>query len=70
MIANLISRDGCYRCSNCMTKTSQIISQCRFCGCIFSNWEELACKEIIRQMGDEIIDKFADIKDIKVGDKP
>lgn len=70
MVTNLIFKSGNYYCSNCMVRQSGIPPRCSFCGYLFSNWEELIYKEIMRQMSDEVIDQFANIKDIKVGDKP
>ena len=69
MVANLIPKSDGYRCSNCMMKFSRIVAHCPFCNEIFANWEELAYKEVMQQIAEETRSQFANVEDIKVGDK-
>ena len=50
MVANLILKGDNYYCSNCMVKQSGIPPHCNFCGYQFSNWEEVAYKEVMKEV--------------------
>ena len=53
MVANLILKGNNYYCSNCMVKQSGIPYKCNFCGYQFSNWEEIAYKEVMLDVEEE-----------------
>ena len=54
MVANLILKGNNYYCSNCMVKQPGIPAQCNFCGYQFSNWEEIAYKEVMLEVEEEM----------------
>ena len=41
MIAHLIEKNGQYYCSECMMRQNLDNNTCKFCGRVFTNWEEL-----------------------------
>ena len=53
MIANLILKHNNYVCSNCMMRQTGIPSRCYFCGYQFSNWEEIAYNEVMKDVEEE-----------------
>ena len=50
MIAKLIIKNRHYICSNCMMRQEGIPPYCKFCGYEFSNWEELAFKDVMEEI--------------------
>ena len=50
MVANLILKSDGYHCSNCMMRQSKYPARCYFCGCEFTNWEEVAYKEVMKEV--------------------
>ena len=57
MVANLILKSDGYHCSNCMMRQSQYPAWCYFCGCEFTNWEEVAYKEVMKEVEEEYNDE-------------
>lgn len=49
MVATLKLKSDEYYCSNCMMRQQGIPLYCYFCGCEFSNWEEITYQEIIKE---------------------
>ena len=54
MVANLILKHDNYYCSNCMMRQSGIPARCNFCGYTFSNWEEVAYKNVMIEVEEEV----------------
>ena len=54
MVANLISKNNYYYCSNCKMRQTGIPTRCYFCEYIFSNWEEIAYKTVMLEVEEEM----------------
>lgn len=54
MTSLLKHKDTKFYCSNCMMEVrpqeGQLPITCLFCGCIFSNWEEIAIEEYKKEL--------------------
>ena len=54
MVSKLIERNNAFYCSNCQMKQSNLKNNCWWCGCIFSNLEDILIKQTKEQLNEEI----------------
>ena len=53
MVAKLLEHNNIYYCSNFRMKQFNPCTICSFCGYTFSNWEEVAFKEVMLDVEEE-----------------
>ena len=53
MISKLIKKNNYYVCDNCMLRQPELRANCTFCGSLFSNWEEIAYREVMMDVEEE-----------------
>ena len=53
MISKLIKKNNYYVSDNCMRRQPELRANCTLCGSLFSNWEEIAYREVMMDVEEE-----------------